>query len=314
MTIKVVRITSISYTGTTWINVLLGCHETAFALGPPDRFYRHFESEPDKLCLVHGGKCELWPAFCASYDRSKPFFSQLASFTGKRIFVINNPVPEGFGRELEEPGLDIVPVFVVRDGRAVAASYARHLGVSFEKAVLEWYAPAIKSLMGAIRQSPFLLRHEDVLESPASRLQPIGNALGIGYAGNVHEYWRWPHHPISGNQGMFAMLKLHQGLELSNFRGREFYESQFQTASAASGGRFEDNRWEQDLTPADRLLFERSCGDENVELGYQRDEIERTQESVPELPHQAPDETQAETGFIGRMGSIVRRAFGPRKA
>lgn len=37
---KVVVIRSVSYAGTTWINLLLGSHPSALYLGPPERIWR----------------------------------------------------------------------------------------------------------------------------------------------------------------------------------------------------------------------------------------------------------------------------------
>ena len=68
----VVRITSLSFTGTTWINVLLGCHDRGFVLGPPDRIVNSLYDEPgdaSQACRVHRSECTFWPDFFDRFDR-----------------------------------------------------------------------------------------------------------------------------------------------------------------------------------------------------------------------------------------------------
>ena len=97
-TVTVVRITSLSYTGTTWINLLLGCHERAFALGPPDRVVNLLHDAPDDAgdaCRIHAGDCRFWPGFFARHDRTANFYLELAEASGKNVIVINNAIPGG---------------------------------------------------------------------------------------------------------------------------------------------------------------------------------------------------------------------------
>lgn len=277
-----------SYTGTTWINLLLGCHEDTFALGPPDRFYElNDKSQAAKLCLVHGESCPLWPAFCERYDREQNFLVQIAEVVKKRSFIINNPIMDGFGRELDGPGIEVLPVFVVRDGRAVTASYARHFSVSFEDALADWYAPAIGGLLETMKaKNDLVLRYEDVLESPVRQLQQIGDWLGITYSERLRDYWLWKHHPIMANQGTVAMLRLHEGIPLMNFRGREFYEEQFKTLNENPSQSFADDRWKTDLTPRERFLFDHYCGSGNAQMGYSRDTFNASE--VRDWKHELP--------------------------
>ena len=44
--IRVVVIESLSYSGTTWLNLVLGAHRDAFALGPADRLFGRGDVQP----------------------------------------------------------------------------------------------------------------------------------------------------------------------------------------------------------------------------------------------------------------------------
>jgi hypothetical protein len=76
--VTIVAINSLSYTGTTWLNAVLGSHPRSFALGPPKRVYEKRGSGWDDACLVHGDACPFWPVFHRNYDPKRNFFLQLA--------------------------------------------------------------------------------------------------------------------------------------------------------------------------------------------------------------------------------------------
>ncbi len=276
-TVRVINITSLSFTGTSWLNTLLGCHFDGFAMGPPDRFDSLFASDPSKLCLVHGAQCSFWPQFCREYDLAQNFFVQFMNKTGKRIVAINNPIPapKGFGRHLEHPQVETKRVFMVRDGRAVAASYARHLKVPFEKAVKEWFRPAIEGMIALQRSDGGpVIRHEDAMADPGKALATVGTLMGITYPPNAPRYWEFDHHLVAANSGMVALIRLHHGLPLPNFADRDFYEQQYKEAVAGgsdSEAKFNDERWKTELTAADRAMFDEQCGRFNQHFGYERD-------------------------------------------
>ena len=70
VTVAVIR--SLSFTGTTWLNTVLGGHENALVLGPADRLWRFVNGEETgDLCRVHGGSCDFWPGFLARYVKAR---------------------------------------------------------------------------------------------------------------------------------------------------------------------------------------------------------------------------------------------------
>ena len=96
--LTVVVVNSLSYTGTTWLNLVLGSHPRAFTIGPPDRVYQLLRTNPIErpvnACRVHGPTCQFWEEFCAQYNPSENYYVQLAAHAQCDFLVINNPIPK----------------------------------------------------------------------------------------------------------------------------------------------------------------------------------------------------------------------------
>lgn len=297
--VTVVKILSISYTGTTWINTVLGSHPRGIALGPPDRFFQLKDADPDRLCLIHGTSCAFWPPFLRAYGKEVNFFEQLASFADRDFVVINNPIPDGMGQELESPRVKTITVYVVRDGRAVTASYARKMGMSFEQALTDWYKPATDSFQ--IPGNAQIIRYEDFVSDPEGILARLEPVFGWRYSENAIRYWEYDHHLISGNQGLMAMLRLHQGIPIANFESREFYERQYERIVTDPSKAVMDLRWREQVTADDRALFDTLCGSHNASFGYGRDGADAVRTS---------DKVNQASALLRRVHSKIRRLVG----
>lgn len=273
MPVKVVDIRSLSYTGTSWFNTVLACHDDAFALGPPDRFSELWRRDPDKLCLVHGADCPIWPQFCAHYRPEHGFFAQLAEFTGKHAFVLNNPRADGFQREIDADDVECERLYVVRDPRAVTASYARHLGVGIRETIESWTAPALASFVSSYDIDPArILRYEDIRTDPEGSLARAGRIVGLDYEPQALRYWEFEHHLVMANAGLVACIRMHQGLPVSEFPGKSFYAEQVERERADPRGGFSDERWQEAFDEADEQLLTARCADALSRLGYSEPE------------------------------------------
>ena len=176
--IKVVVINSISYTGTTWINAVLGCHKRAFAVGPPDNrvWNKRFENW-DNACRLHGDKCSFWPAFHKKYDPDKNFYIQLADASGKDFIIINNPATLGAAIDLEHKDIELKRINVIRDGRAILASHMRKYPEnSVIESISEFLNPAFREFPYDPDNTEVLsIRYEDMKENQLKYLQKIGD-------------------------------------------------------------------------------------------------------------------------------------------
>lgn len=286
--VTIVDIRSLSYTGTTWINLLLGSHERGFALGPPDRVLRlledparvddadHRSAQAEDACRVHAGECTFWPRFFAEYDRAGNFFVQLAAAADRDFIVLNNP--EGAGpaaRHLADPRVATRRIHVVRDGRAVCNSYRGYYpDKSFREIVEEWFHPSASVFpFRADDRDTLNVRYEDVVADQRGFLARAEAFLGVRYPDNVTRFWEFDHHTTAGNGGTIGIVKRFGGKPFRK-RDRAFQEERYEKLLADPERPVIDTRWEDALDRDDRLLFDRVCGAYHEAWGYSRDRFE----------------------------------------
>lgn len=272
--ITVVVIYSLSYTGTTWLNFVLGSHPDAFALGPCDRPLGLARDNATEACRVHGQTCPFWPRFYETWRQTDNFFLHLARTSEKRVIVTNNPLPQGGERALEHPDVVVKPIYLVRDGRAVADSYASKFpSMAFLEVCRDWLAPSFHQFQWDPDDPDRLcLRYEDVLADQRRMLERVGKFVGLIYDERALRFWEYDHHPAAGNQGPIFMIKQFQGLSVSaHARDREFYEEQYRKLIENPNHQFEADRWHERRSTRELFLFDKICGKRNEELGYERD-------------------------------------------
>jgi len=272
--VVVVVIRSLSYTGTTWINTLLGCHRQAFALGPPDRIIAMSEEGWQDACRVHGRQCTFWPAFQASYDPSENFYLQLARAAGRRFIIINNPLADTkASRDLKHPDIVLKHVAVVRDGRAACRSFVRNTpGTDFHHAVTRWFQAAAERF-AFDPQDPDVLcvRYEDVVGDQFAAIRKFGEHVGLRYPDNFHRFWEFDHHLTSGSASMTGMIRRFQlGKEFKGAR-HDFYEGEYARLREQPEKPVFDERWKEELGRRELFLFDYCCGVINEAWGYPRD-------------------------------------------
>lgn len=299
--VKVVVIRSLSYTGTTWLNLLLGCHENAFAMGTLRHFATLHSSNPERICAIHGDKCSFWPGFCRKYDPNRNFYLQLAEYSGKGAIIINNPIPE-YAQQLGHPAIDQKNVYVTRDGRAVSASYSRkNPGMGYTRSLAQWYAPSIHKFVARLDfDNDLVVKYEDALKDCGRFISSLGRSVGIEYGDNVHNYWEYPHHMAGGNTGAIMLLRRHYGLEgFPSFESYEHYSSQLNREK--QGERFTDDRWKDQLNRKDRFIFDCLCGEANGAMGYERDTFSEREKSLWESEAAALAEERLESSNKGQV-------------
>jgi len=256
------------------LNIVLGCHEEAFALGPLDLRWKYITGEANgPACLIHEHDCDFWPGFQKIYSPDKNFFVELSSYSGKHYFVTNNLLEHGAGRHLNHPDIEVIPIHLVRDGRALAASYHRKFpDKHFIQAITEFLQPSFSLFQFETDPSSCLsLRYEDILNDQPGYLKRIGKFVGLDYDPSALRFWEWRHHLVFGNPGTIALVRMGEGLPPGDFVGVEFYRRQFDALSSGKNVAFIDNRHMQSLSRLDRYIFDKLAGADNERFGYQRD-------------------------------------------
>ncbi|MFZ1679379.1 MAG: hypothetical protein WAT70_00040 [Rhizobiaceae bacterium] len=310
-TIKILNIETLSYSGTTWLNLLIGSHPDVFAFGPPHRAWALREKDFVGACLVHGPECRFWAEFGRSWDRNENFFVALARASGKRIFVMDNATQDFINATMSYPDIEIVRGRFVRDGRAATASYARKMkgkGVTYLASIMPdgWFYHSFQGipLLSGLEKAGYLIVHyEDAVSDQAGFLRKAGEFLGIRYDNNAYRFWEHDHHITVGNQGPIAMVRLHQGLRIGNFESADVYRAQLDRLKADPTDAFRDERWKDQLAREELFWFDQLMGGKNEQLGYERDVF--TQQEIETFARKGV----ADQEFAARIPSDLLRTL-----
>ncbi len=278
--ITVVNIRSLSYSGTTWINTVLGSHEDAITIGPPDRIWNickeKNENDIANACLVHNKKCEFWPNFIKEYDINKNFFEQLATFSGKKVIVLNNPSKNFIESEMSSDKIDIKFIKVIRDGRANIHSAMRHHPERHKnvfEAARDWYIPAIRRLDKQVSNEHFLLKYESLIFDFGETIKRLSSFIGIDYSINCRKYWEYDHHLVAGNTGMIDLLQKLQGLEGFEHKRSDFYQKALKDLSNDNEVPVYDTSWQQTFSREDIVAYDFLVGSIHEYFGFERDKV-----------------------------------------
>jgi len=299
--IKIIHITSISYSGTTWINLVLASHPQTFMVGPPDRIWKLDKTDAHRACLIHDRDCTFWPGFL-SEKRGGPFFERLAHYSGKTVFIINNPTNDFLEHEILPYDFDYRLITAWRDPRGVLTSALRHQPERFPNlhtAISDWLLPGLLNVMKKIRGSKrecLPIHYENLIKQPQATLKSLENHLGLLYKQDPFRYWEYEHHLTAGNTGSIHLLRKLQGLHGYDHHRAPYYDELLSRITHGDFAPRIDDSWERLMTRNDLLAYDALAGNMHQDLGYKRDEFsdqERLEYLTTRGPARAAVDTQA---------------------
>lgn len=253
-------IASPGHSGQTWLSLLIGSHPRALSLGEVDKLYGL--TRLDRSCMLCGEGCEFWGKFTKAWSPERNIFTQLADFSGASILSISKL--EKFRGQLGAERILLKVIRLLRDGRAVTASYARkYPSRQYDDIVRQWAFSARENdrwFLQIPQENRMVVKYENLLEHASATLRSICAFLGIDYREGMIEYWKVKHHIVDGNRGTMSFVQRYFGKE-GNPKDKEFYGCQ----DPAS---FRDERWKKELTPHQLRRFRKIGGVLNVEYGY----------------------------------------------
>lgn len=152
------------------------------------------------LALIPGARRELGRRL-----RTNEVLAEvITEMRGARAFVDASKRPGRLLHLRRIPSLDIRVIHLVRDGRAVARSAVRNLGMTAEEGACSWTAAAqsaerVRALFPAGRW--LTLRHEDLCREPEATLDRVLRFVGVAVlpGGRVPDF-RCADHHIIGNR------------------------------------------------------------------------------------------------------------------
>jgi hypothetical protein len=269
--ITVVNIISTAFSGSTWLNLMLGSHSAAFSVGE----IKHILRVGHARCTLHGEACPFWSRWPAQMPDDP--FGRIAEMSGQRVLVVNNS-RKLLGHQ-QSPRFDARYVHLIRDGRAVTASmlrkYPRH---SVWSAARAWSHDLRRNRRLVRRQDPakvLAVTYERLKADAASELARICAFLGLPFEPAMTEYWTREHHFLGGNRGTLTMVAKQHNLQLPPSKRQlqghtKLTNWDLKHYEKADPKKFADERWKSELSDNQLRLFGLLAGRLNRSLGYSK--------------------------------------------
>ena len=267
--ILVINIFSFLYSGSTWLNLMLGSHPEAFSVGEIEAVC----CGRPCICGVHGPECELWSRFDPTEDDNP--LVQISRLSGKRCLVLSNPRNSLAWQQ--DTRIESRFIHLIRDGRAVVASTLRkHPDRRIRDCARDWQTRVLshrRLLNEHIGAAPPTVMYERLQANTDGELRQVCDAVGLGFEPNMRQFWRKDHHYLWGNRGiLFAMTRRRD----ANASQEDLPESVHAPETCwdldyyvrTDPDNFVDERWRKELNPVQRVLFALTAGKLNLELGY----------------------------------------------
>ena len=268
--ITVVNVMSSFYSGSTWLNLMLGSHSRSLSIG---EFFRVIRNQT-ALCRMHGEDCPFWDQIELDFSDEADPFSIIARVAGKRYIIVNNS--RNSLRFQRPPGISAKFIHLVRDGRAVVSSRLRKGRQATTLAAAKRWRKEVKRNQDLLKHQAasdqFHVNYEDLVADPTGHLQQICRFLGLDFEPAMLECWHNRHHFIGGNIGTLHSMARKGGGDqrvdagqMTEKNVKDFNLAYYEQADPAN---FVDSRWKQELGLRQRLLFAATSGWLNRKLGY----------------------------------------------
>lgn len=263
--ITVVHLVSVSYAGSTWVNLLLGAAEPAFVVGEMTVLKR----EGRGLCKFHGYDCPLWNRFDVNSPQNP--FLQVHDLCGKRYLTINSS--HDYIADQNHPQIESRFIHLVRDGRAVAASILRkYPDRSMLKAARSWRKGSLRDLR-TLASVPDAIKttvhYENLVADTAGELRRLAAFIGYDYDPAALETWDNAEHYLGGSLGVLKKVADQQGTERLHYREQAGKKrSDWDYYEKTDTKNFVDERWKSELSDTQLRTFGLVAGRMNRKLGY----------------------------------------------
>jgi hypothetical protein len=305
---QVVFIIGPGHCGSSLLELILGSHSQALALGEFKAFVEKIENGvlSQDICKVCGTGCDFWNGSASlpilqSYFRwgatngrlqtklynrlgglQRNIYRHLFQWSGAQLLIDSSKDPYWVRRQLLPFWFwrNMTPflIYIHRDGRAVVNAYLRKYperGIAHsarawvaETMLFERYFRAFS----ATRRMQ--IAYEELATKPLSTMQSLCRALRMPFEQEMLQYWKHQHHVINGNAGTRSLIFKYREQSGQNMQDRW---RQVEADKRGIGQDFYaqldlgiqlDLRWQQELSPEQVATFETVAGEVNARYAY----------------------------------------------
>jgi hypothetical protein len=240
---KIVFIASLGHSGSTLLDLMLNAHPDMASVGELKQLTRYtrfqrgrgrtprcscgaeslgkcdFWREVDDITVKHGGR-HLGDLNVEDYADAETFqrdntllFGAIAAAAGKKIIVDSSKQIERLALLVENPELDVFPVFLVRDPKGQICSSLRKNGKQHKLGkghnsllrLISNYSFTNRRIYSVVKHRPHAVVHyEHLAKDPQGTLSALMAAIGMNFDPQQLKFVEQERHNISGNRMRFA--------------------------------------------------------------------------------------------------------------
>lgn len=229
---SIVYIASMTHSGSTLLDSLLGAHRKAFSVGEIfelGTYTRMSRTSSHKTLLGNQctcgaptiWECEFWTAVDAQIRKTcdvslkdlniesrddqvfardnKILFDAVAAVSGSQLIIDSSKFTLRFLRLANTGLFDLKPIHLIRDPRGQVYSMIKRQNSSEYYLSLKYCASTIKRLISLHRYDPYVVRYEEVAANPIEQLTKICHHLGIEFEEAQLDWHQTTRHNLGGN-------------------------------------------------------------------------------------------------------------------
>lgn len=239
----VVFIASLGHSGSTLLDLMLNAHPEVASVGELKQLTRYARFQRDRgrtpRCSCGApslGKCPFWTKVDActkdhggrhlgelnveDYANTETFqrdnallFRAICEVTGKDVIVDSSKQIERLALLLDNPDLDVFPIFLVRDPKGQICSSLRKNGKQHKLGkgrnslfrLIGNYSWTNRRIYGVLRHRPHAVVHyEQLAKDPERTLSALMPTFGLAFDPRQLKWVEQERHNISGNRMRFA--------------------------------------------------------------------------------------------------------------
>lgn len=235
-------------TGSTMLDMALGAHSQCVSVGE----LVYWESRSCSLC---GDDCEYWRRF---REIVKPpriheaahqvFDSPFLIDSSKKVKWLQSSI-----RHVDHYKI----IRLVRNGYDRLLTLREKKGAVSKEGILKWVRREERINTALKGLEHITVRYEDVCDGTA--LQDCCEFIGIEFEPLMREYWKIPHHGLSGSEKAYSLIRAYQGLPITDTQ-KKFIDTHGFTFTSRKEIRF--------MNADEETLWKRYGQKMNQQLGY----------------------------------------------
>ena len=203
--VRLVYITSLSHSGSTLLDLLLNAHSRFTSVGELKKVQGRISAGAAHRCTcgelpLEG--CSFWPAVVERLGDSSDELDLLRAISAETnsVIVDSSKVPRRLSRLLNSPGIEVLPVFLVRDPRGQICSTLRKGEATLFRAIRDYNRITRKIVRTLAGRPHLLISYDDLVADPRSAIEPIISHFGESFEPAQLDWAAYEKHSLAGNR------------------------------------------------------------------------------------------------------------------